>query len=56
MSTGAQALTYFLALLLFLFAAGAAWRLEQPRRYWPTLIALGLACWTAVYFWNALVA
>lgn len=53
MSSGAQALFYFVALVAFIVAAIWAW-VVQPRAVWATLVAVGLTMWTVVAFWNAL--
>lgn len=53
MSAGAQAVFFFLAFLGFLVAALFAW-VVQPRLIWATLVALGLALWMFVLFYNAL--
>jgi len=53
MSGGAQAVIYFVALVVFVVAAIYAW-LVTPRSIWSTLVAVGLTCWTLIAFWNAL--
>lgn len=53
MSAEASAIFYFVAFVLFVIVA----ILELvPRRLPLGFIALGLACWVFVNFWNALAA
>jgi hypothetical protein len=52
MSGGAQAVCYFIALVAFVVAAVLAW--ISGRIAYATLIAVGLALWTLIAFWNAL--
>jgi hypothetical protein len=53
MSGGGQAVFYFIALVAFVVAAVFAW-VTAPRAIWATLVAVGLACFALVLFWNAL--
>jgi hypothetical protein len=53
MSHGAQAICWFVALVLFIVAAILAW---VPKQWWATFIAAGLAAGALVFFWNALAA
>ena len=55
MSTGAQTIVYFIAYAAFVDAAILAW-VQTPRTWWPTFVAVGLACMTLVLFWNAAAA
>jgi hypothetical protein len=55
MSEGTQFVIYLVAFIAFVVAAVYAW-VVQPRAVWATFVAVGLALWTLIAFWNALAA
>lgn len=57
LSSGWTASFYGLALAVLLLAVVLAWPATKPAprsAYWPSALALGLAAWMFVNFWNAL--